>query len=422
MGFLGTAKTRLRRAAWILATGRDGPIPDDEKIRFSLGQYAPLKDAQLAGKRLNVIVPTLSSKKAFGGVSTLVDLPMAVFVRGLRVQNWRLRYICDGPAPAAGDNVLIRHTSRHGLDPNVVEVLYNAKTSAGVSVGAGDVFLGSLWHSLSAVRRLLNFQQAEFAQPPTPYISLVQDYEPGFHPWSSAYLLGMAAYNSEYSHKVIFNSKELADFYAYQKHPVDHGCHFDPVMNTSLRDALQAAPPTGKDRRILVYGRPTERRNAFYVTSRALEIWSETYADAPRWTVVSAGEDHRPFRLARGVSCRVKGKLTLEGYIEELQRSAVGLSLMVSPHPSYPPLEMAHFGARTITNSFLCKDLTSWHENIVSVDIAEPENIADALAKACAGFEADPDAGWRAQTRKPGYLEDFDPIVLDKLGALIADE
>ena len=41
--------------------------------------------------------------------------------------------------------------------------------------------------------------------------------------------------------------------------------------------------------------------------------------------------------------------------------SAIGISLMVSPHPSYPPLEMAHLGMLVLTNGFGAKDLSTWH-------------------------------------------------------------
>ena len=56
---------------------------------------------------------------------------------------------------------------------------------------------------------------------------------------------------------------------------------------------------------------------------------------------------------------RALGKLDLDAYGSLLRESAVGLSLMVSPHPSYPPLDMAHLGLRVVTNGFGPKDLSS---------------------------------------------------------------
>ena len=99
--------------------------------------------------------------------------------------------------------------------------------------------------------------------------------------------------------------------------------------------------------------------------------------------------------------------------------TAVGLSLMASPHPSYPPLEMAHFGLRTVTNGYTCKDLSRAHENIVSIPTILPDAIADALAAQCRAFIAEPDAGWRAKSMLPDYLSDEKyPFMGDLVAAL----
>ena len=95
----------------------------------------------------------------------------------------------------------------------------------------------------------------------------------------------------------------------------------------------------------------------------------------------------------------------MDPYGELLLTSAAGLSLMASPHPSYPPLEMAHFGLWTVTNSYTNKDLTQSHENIISIDSVDPVTIAFALARACGKFEEDPESGWRGKSLRPSFLE-----------------
>lgn len=52
---------------------------------------------------------------------------------------------------------------------------------------------------------------------------------------------------------------------------------------------------------------------------------------------------------------------------------------MLSPHPSYPPLDMATAGCVTITNNYADKDLTRRADNIISFDPVTPERLADAL-------------------------------------------
>jgi len=101
---------------------------------------------------------------------------------------------------------------------------------------------------------------------------------------------------------------------------------------------------------------------------------------------------------------RSVGKLEMADYGHLLKRSAVGLSLMISPHPSYPPLEMAHLGMLVLTNRFDGKDLATWHTNIASLVEDSGDEIGRELAALCRRFELDPLAGERGTTLRPDYI------------------
>jgi hypothetical protein len=62
---------------------------------------------------------------------------------------------------------------------------------------------------------------------------------------------------------------------------------------------------------------------------------------------------------------------------------------MVSPHPSYPPLEMAYAGIKTITNRYSYKDLSQRSHFLTSIDIPTPELIAQALENTVSTAESD---------------------------------
>ncbi|MDO1721874.1 hypothetical protein Q2317_25040, partial [Escherichia coli] len=67
-----------------------------------------------------------------------------------------------------------------------------------------------------------------------------------------------------------------------------------------------------------------------------------------------------------------------------MRESDVLLSLMLSPHPSYPPLEMAACGKPVVTTCYANKTadrLAQISGNIIAVD-ATVESIADGLAQA----------------------------------------
>ena len=100
------------------------------------------------------------------------------------------------------------------------------------------------------------------------------------------------------------------------------------------------------------------------------------------------------------------GKLDIPAYASLLRESAIGVSLMISPHPSYPPLEMAHLGLLVLTNGFASKDPSTWHSNIHSVDDVSAASIATALSVLCRRFEADPDIGRSGASGRPDYTSD----------------
>ena len=82
---------------------------------------------------------------------------------------------------------------------------------------------------------------------------------------------------------------------------------------------------------------------------------------------------------------------------------------MISPHPSYPPLEFAHYGLRVLTNSFGEKDLSRWHDNIWSVDDLRPESVAAELICLCINAENNLETGWNGLSGVPQYLSTENP-------------
>lgn len=410
---------RIRLAATVLLRGRQSRYFEDEHIEFNLEDLAGVRDPDVRACRLNVLTPTLSAAEAFGGLATQISLALQVFSHSLSKKGWHIRFISIGNEPARGDNIVTHYMQRLGIEPSDVTFHYVPRDSAAIPVSEGDLFFGSLWFSMLWAMPLMRFQHLSLGQPKRPYISLVQDYEAGFYPWSSAYVLCTSCYDSEWPKRIVFNSAELASFYKAQGHTFEEAVTYEPVLNPSLAEFLLKRPPPAKERRILVYGRPNSRRNCFYLVKKSLQIWSSKYDNASQWRVVSVGDSYEPFSLNGGAEIEVLGKLSLAEYAENLHRAAVGLSLMASPHPSYPPLEMAHFGALTVCNDFPHKEMASWHENMMPVSALDAERIAAQLIDACARFDKDPRIGLAGKTLKPFYVNDPDPTVLEDIAGMI---
>jgi hypothetical protein len=151
------------------------------------------------------------------------------------------------------------------------------------------------------------------------------------------------------------------------------------AVNERLRQRFIAVP---KERIILVYARPSTPRNAFEILVDGLCLWQQADPIVARsWRIVAAGEDFESWRAGHVSNFEIVGKLSLENYAEMLCRAAVGVGLMLSPHPSYPPLEMAEAGMVTLTNKYDGKDLSLRSDNIVSIDVLTPESLAEEIAR-----------------------------------------
>jgi O-antigen biosynthesis protein len=227
----------------------------------------------------------------------------------------------------------------------------SAITAAFPGLGASPVY----FHDGSLGERLDDLPACDVAiatQWPTAYavaaspgatrrFYLVQDFEPMFHPAGTLYALAEESYRlGLYG---LCNTVSMGRFYSE-----DYGgtaSHFVPAVDTEVFHA-RGRPARDPDDPVTVflYARPGHWRNCWELVSLALDELKERYGDGLR--VVTAGSWARPEDLGRGID-----HLGMLGYREtgDLYRSAdIGISLTVSPHPSYLPLELMACGAAVV--------------------------------------------------------------------------
>lgn len=378
----------------------------------SLNQITPLvpRKSRHDFRRLNLVIPSINREHIFGGISTALQL-----YRGLLKElddRVLRRIIVTDYAPGNGDLADFGDYRLVGWDEDSDspgQILpANLRSGHTMPVTGGDVYLTTQWITAYLAQRMAVAQAELFETVPNRIGYLIQDYEPGFYPYSTDHVLCESTYRSSVPQVAVFNSSFLHDYFMGQGYSFEREYCFEPRLNSRLKGMLNMVSRPEKKRQILVYGRPSTPRNAFPLLLEGLRLWAgPQWKD---WQVISAGEQHPDVPLGHGITLHSVGKLTLEQYAELLHQSAVGLSLMISPHPSYPPLEMAHFGALTVSNRFASKDLAVWHDNIVSVDQCTPEAVARALAVQCSRFISDPGCGYRGRSRAPGYLEESLPF------------
>jgi beta-1,2-rhamnosyltransferase WsaF-like protein len=395
------------------------PVPGIEGVaelhRVSLRRAPPDE----RGPRLNLFIPTLSANRAFGGTRTALDLFDA-----LAPHFPRHRIVAFQPIPDAALATLDGFGRANPGDerpPDQAAVALPRDSEATLAVGPDDAFLATFWTTAELATRICRWQRATYeGHEPRPFAYLVQDFEPGFYAWSAQSELARATYAAGVATIGVVNSSLLAEYLASQGIVFEGQFTFEPRIDARLRPLL-AEPPRERTRRLVAYGRPDTPRNAFPLVVDALRAWVAA-GGGGGWEVVSAGRPHPPVELGRGLRMRALGKLELEAYGALLRESAVGLSLMVSPHPSYPPLDMAHLGMRVVTNAFGPKELSAWHENIVSAASLTAAGVADAIATQVAAFETDPAGGDGGAARRPDYVAEgplfpFADTLAERLGA-----
>lgn len=157
-------------------------------------------------------------------------------------------------------------------------------------------------------------------------------------------------------------------------------------MNNKLKQFLiNNQNECSRDKAIIIYGRPNSDRNAFTLIINALKIWSSSYKNASEWKIYSLGDQFETISIENN-KIEAMGKLTLDEYASIMLKAYVGISLMISPHPSYPPLEMSTFGVEVITNSFANKDLTDFSSKIHNIKVVTPQIISDKLSEICDSY------------------------------------
>ena len=330
--------------------------------------------------RINLLIPTVNPAQVFGGVSTALKVFAATGDQlGL---DFDVRIIVTDAAVelqslAALTGYEIDMLDRHSDLKNRV-LTDVASRDAPLYLRRSDFFFASAWWNAAQAFDLQK-QQLQFFSQKMPFTYLVQDFEPNFSSWSSEWAAAESTYSQARESIAIINSNELFDYmnarYVFGK---TYLLPYSP--NAAIVDALKSVQ---RKKQILVYGRPSVGRNCFELLMDGLATWqARCPMEAAEWKIISVGEAYDDVQCSPAQNVTVLGKVDLPSYGQLLSDSAIGISLMLSPHPSYPPLEMAQAGLITITNAFEKKDLRAYSDAILNIPRLQPEALADVLEQA----------------------------------------
>ena len=193
---------------------------------------------------------------------------------------------------------------------------------------------------------------------------IMQDYEPMFYPGGSISAVIEQTYRLGFY--FIANTPGVASrFLQYS----DWGMEFTPGVNTKLYYPSGSNARKNGPFKIVYYGRPNNERNCFILGCETLRIVKEKLGNKVMITSVGAEFPENHYGM-HGIF-KNKGLLKSMEEVANLYReSDLGLSIMMTPHPSYQPLEYMASGCPAVTN---INELNNWlykdRENII---LSEP--------------------------------------------------
>lgn len=340
------------------------PIPpiDILNMRFPALKTLSIYPVNHPGRRLNIVTDSINSGSLYGGVAT------SLILGSLLAEQWNcpLRVVTrTEPAHTRNFSAVL---SANGIThhKNVEFVFANlADPVAQLPIGDGDIFLTTSWWTTESVRRAVGSRRI---------IYLLQEDERSFFPFGDDMLRCINVFNDPQI-TFIINTQLLYDFLVSEGFTSiqANGHWFEP--STSVTSFFyDPASHTGEKQNFFFYARPGHLRNLFYLGLETIEAAiAQGVLDPHQWNFHFVGKHIPLIQLDPSVSLHCHQDLSWAEYAALVRQMDLGLSLMHSPHPSYPPLDLAASGAVAVTNRYnLKQDLSRYSPNIICCDLTMP--------------------------------------------------
>lgn len=334
-------------------------FPDLRKLNCSLTR------TEKKYKFLNLVTDSIAKDSLFGGVATALilatlycnkyDLPLRIITR---------RAIAN---PTDYYHLLEFYQLQK---PQRVE--FSTDTTP-VLISAEDEFLATSWWSAYSIRKTF---------PTRKFFYLIQEVETFFYPHGDQHLFCKTIENDE---NIIFivNSHFLNEYFINHGRLKGKSCCFEPAFPKVFRTDKISQKSIGDKNRLFFYARPQNPRNLFWTGLQLIDKAIQTgLIDTSDWDIYLAGSENYPgFVFSNGYEPIKVGVMDLNSYRDFLNKTDLTISLMYTPHPSYPPYDSLLSGCVVLTNSFENKSNFKESNNIIVTKL-EPEDFLKNLDKA----------------------------------------
>ena len=367
---------------------------------------------------INLLLPSVGMVSMSGGPNTALNLVYRLAIHGFAVRIFSTDVPIDSDIAPVWKHIISNGGGTRR--PARIEIVDASDRSKAIPIGVNDVFFATAWWTA---------QMANWALPlvaSRSFIYLIQDFEPILYPASSAYALAQETYSFDYL--PIINTKLLRDYLVENRigkfsdpEHCRYGIAFEPAV---AAESFYCVPRIGR-RIFLFYARPTRAiRNLFEIGVAAIQTAiAQRLIDPEEWSFIGMGEPFTPISLGRGATLECAPWLGFDDYATQMRQADILLSLMLSPHPSYPPLEMAACGGLVVTNVYANKTAARMTEISRNILAAEPTitGITEAIRMAVARLHDIPSREAGARLGLPATWDESFQDVLPAMARHLVD-
>ncbi|HJV65050.1 MAG TPA: hypothetical protein VJ550_04900 [Geomonas sp.] len=329
-------------------------------------------------QRVNVFIATVDPANFFGGYLAMYNVAKTFADCGHKV---RILIIEQRKLVQEDLEKTINHDKRLMPFLREAEFVPCCNEDQEVFISERDIFVAT-----SIISARIASEAAKRTIYPK-FIFLAQEYESIFFEHGHYTVLAAESYKLDY-YPII--STELLQRFFVENGIIpekEKGSFINnPVLKFDLPEDFARRKRQGK-KKLLFYARTQSHatRNLYPICCLALDRARELgYFQDDEWEVIGIGAGVGPQLLPSGLKINHIGKFDMQSYGEVLPQHDLGLSLMLSPHPSLLPMEMAAAGMLVVTNTFDIKDQEYFHRISPNITAVSPgfESIAQALIEA----------------------------------------